>query len=353
MKKSVYIFLVFVLMLVLCGKCNAQLGVFKYSTFYGGMGLNNSLNEANTYSIQNGILSETSIDNKFNYRIAYGIKRLARLSFESKGKSYTDGSETTWGVFRSSLLNGLEYDFSFERIRDRSLEFTNYNLWTRYLGSFYQLKLQATNLQGIDLKYQEIDFRIKKDLNAFRFTIGGAYRFHNAWGVDPFTRDFNNTDDFENIAEQLGYHSEYYFYDINNNNSLDRFEQSFYRWYYDGNIIAETTSEFLKYQYSGIINQYNKDQIDLLGNHQTLSLVVGFNWYRYNNTYHLLVWSNVLPLNKSITEYGYNDNIDYDFGALIQKDITKNISFYLEAVYLNYLGRQNYNINSGINYLIK
>ena len=77
MKKSIYIFLVFVLMLICCNKCDAQLGVFKYGTFYAGIGLNNSLNEANTYTIQNGLLTQTSIDNKYNYRIAVGFRRLA------------------------------------------------------------------------------------------------------------------------------------------------------------------------------------------------------------------------------------------------------------------------------------
>ena len=74
--RSIYI--LFVLFLSLCINSHAQLGVFKYATFYGGVGLNNSLNEANTYTIQNNILTETSIDNKFNYRISYGFRRFRR-----------------------------------------------------------------------------------------------------------------------------------------------------------------------------------------------------------------------------------------------------------------------------------
>ena len=48
MKK--YIFLLLVLLIVCCNKCDAQLGLFKYGTFYAGVGLNNSLNEANNRS---------------------------------------------------------------------------------------------------------------------------------------------------------------------------------------------------------------------------------------------------------------------------------------------------------------
>ena len=354
MRNSIYIFLVFIILLLWSNKCNAQLGLFKYGTFYCGIGLNNSLNEANTYTIQNGLLTETSIDNEFNYRFSFGFRRLARLNFEQKGKSYTDGSETKWGMFRSSLANGLEYNFNYEMVRDRGLEFTNSDYWIRYLSNnFYQLNLQATNLEGIDLKYQQIDLRLKADLRALRITIGGVCRFHNAYLIDPFTRDFNNADDFEAIAEELGYNNEYYFLDLNNNNHLDREEQSFYRWYFDGVEIAETTSEFFKYHYSGIINKYNKEEIEALGIQQTISAVVGVNWYKYNDTYHTLLWANVLPYNEPLSDYGYEGGIDYEVGALIQKDITNSLAFYLEAVYLSYFDRENYNIKTGLNYIIK
>ena len=351
--RSLYVLIFFIFLLFLSSKCNAQLGLFKYSTFYGGISLENSLNELNTYTIQNGILSETSIDNKFNYRFKYGFRRLARLSFESKGKRYVDGSETTYGLYRSSLLNGLEYNFSHEIIRDRGLEFDNVKLWARYLGNFYQFKIESTNLEGIDLKYQQIDLRLKKDIKALQVSIGVCYRFHRAYGVDPFSRDFNTQDSFISIAENLGYYSEFYYNDINNNGYLDRTEQSFYRWYYNNNVIAETTSEFFKYQYSGIVNQYNKDQINILGAQQTLSFIMGANLYKYNDKYHTLIWFNLLPYNKPITNYGYIGGVDYELGALIQKEFKKNIAFYLEAVYLDYLGRQNYSINTGINYIIK
>lgn len=353
MKKTTYLFLTFVLLLICCNKCNAQLGLFKYGTFYLGIGLNNSLNEANTYTIQNGLLTETSIDNKYNYRWSYGFRRLARLNFEQKGKSYIDGSETKWGMFRSSLLNGLEYNFSYENVRDRGLTFSNSDYWLRYLGGFYQLKFQAANLQGIDLKYQQIDLRLKKDIKSFRISIGGIWRFHNAYNINPFERDFNSNESYENIAEQLGYYNEFYFLDVNNNAHLDREEQSFYRWFFDGNIIAETTSEFFKYHYSGIINTYNKEQIELLGTQNTLSAVVGVNWYKYNDTYHTLLWCNVLPYNKPITEYGYSGGIDCEVGALIQKEMTENLAFYLEGVYLSYFDRENYVIKTGLNYIIK
>ena len=53
------------------------------------------------------------------------------------------------------------------------------------------------------------------------------------------------------------------------------------------------------------------------------------------------------------TIYGYSGATDYEVGALVQKDLTKNMAFYLEAVYLSYFNRENYTIKTGLNYIIK
>lgn len=351
--RSLFVFLLFILLLIFSNKCHAQLGLFKYGTFYTGIGLNNSINEANTYSIQDNILTETSVDNKYNYRFSVGFRRLARLSFESKGKSYIDGSETKWGLFRSGLLNGLEYNLNYEKIRDRGLTFENYSYWIRSLHKSFLIKLESTNLGGIDLKYNQLDLRLKKDIKSFRFSIGMAHRVHNAYGVDPFSRDFSDDEEWEEIAQELGYYNEFYFIDLNNNNHLDRLEQSFFRWYFEGEEVASNTDEFFKYHYSGIINRYNREEINILGNQHTLSNIMGGSFYKYNATHHTLLWCNVLPYHIALTDYGYDGGLDFEIGALIQKELTKNLAFYLEAVYLSYFKRKNYNIKTGLNYIIK
>ena len=250
-------------------------------------------------------------------------------------------------------MNGLEYNFSFEKIRDRSIEYENTNIWTRYLGKYYQIKLESTKLQGIDLRYKSIDLRFKADIKAFQATFGVVGRFHPAHGVEPFKRDFSTNNEFQQIANNLGYENQFYFNDANGNGLVDRLEQYFYRWIYNGQVIAETTNEFFKYQYSNIINQYNREQIDLLGTQTTMSMVIGLNWYKYNDNFHTLIWLNVLPQHKALTQYGYKSGIDYDFGASIQKNINNNISVYMEIVYLSFFDKQNYTVNTGLNYIIK
>ena len=62
------------ILLLFSNVASAQLGLFKFSTFYIGMGLNSTINESNTFTIQDNILTETSIDNKYDYRYSFGFK---------------------------------------------------------------------------------------------------------------------------------------------------------------------------------------------------------------------------------------------------------------------------------------
>ena len=351
--RAIYIFLIYVLIFFTASKCNAQLGLFKYSTYYAGFGLNATLNEASTYEITNGLLTETSRDNKFDYRVSYGVRRLARLNFEQKGKSYINGEETTWGKYRSALLNGLEYLAAVEHVRDRGISFKNQDYWLRYLGKYWLIKLQSTNLEGIDLKYKQIDARFKVDFNRLQLSFGAVSRFHPAYGVNAFKNNFNNYGDFMGIANELGFNESFYWNDVNNNGLVDRLEQYFYQWTNPaGDTIAETNNEFFKYHYSGIVNHYNQMEIQKLGTQQTLSAVLGLSWYEYNDNNYALLWVNALVYNKPLTEYGYTGAIDYEFGALVQKKLINNLSLYSEIVYLSYLGRHNYSIKCGLNYII-
>ena len=343
--------LIFILFLICFDKCTAQLGVFKYSTFYGAVGINQVLDEVNTYTIQDGILTETTKDNKFNYRYAFGVRRLARLSMEDR-KSYKDGTETDYGKFRSALMTGLEYLISYENVRDRGIKYINQDYFVRYLGGFYMVKLQSTNLEGIDLKYREIDLRLKKDINKLQISAGAVLRFHTAYGVNPFS--VFSGGDYIDVANSLGFDTYFDWDDFNNNGYVDRSEPTFNYWTNPaGDTIASSNSEFMEYHYSDIVNTYNDDEINKLGTQYTLSAVVGLSYYKHKDNYHTLIWTNILPYNNALSDHGFSGAVDYEIGALIQKKITKIISVYTEGVYLSYLDRKNYNIKIGLNVLLK
>ena len=132
---------------------------------------------------------------------------------------------------------------------------------------------------------------------------------------------------------------------------MSRKQRSYHDW--DRVKYNPHTDDFFKYHYSCIINRYNREEINILGNQHTLSNIMGGSFYKYNATHHTLLWCNVLPYHIALTDYGYDGGLDFEIGALIQKELTKNLAFYLEAVYLSYFKRKNYNIKTGLNYIIK
>ena len=120
-----------------------------------------------------------------------------------------------------------------------------------------------------------------------------------------------------------------------------------------GDTIAYSNNEFMQYHYSDIVNTYNNNELDKIGIQQTLSAVIGVNYYKHKDNNHYLLWANLLPYHHAITDHGYSGNVDFEVGALIQKQLNRILSIYTEGIYLKYLDRKNYNIKIGLNILLK
>jgi hypothetical protein len=322
---------------------------YKYATIYGGGSINANIAPIETYDYNNGQLVETTPNDGANYRYFIGVKKLSRYKFEKKPKFYYDGNEKNATLFRSSV-GGFEYLLQYEKIKQFGREYNNHDVWLRYLGKNTSTKIQSSNNGYIDLNYKSLDIRYKHDFKRFRGTLGTVLRYHPIYGLNPFKADFPNYNDFEAVATELGYISEFWFIDENNNANLDRFEQSFYRWILNGDTIAQNTAQFQDY-YSTIPAQYNKDKLAELGNQYTISGVVGISYYIHLDNFFILAYGNYFFVNHKLTEYG-SDTYDYDFGLIGNLKVTKTFSLYSQLEYLNYFDRENYTINLGINLIL-
>jgi hypothetical protein len=322
---------------------------YKYSTIYAGGSINATMTPIETYDYTNGQLIETTPDDGANYRYFIGIKKLSRYKFEKKPKFYYDGKEQNATLFRSSV-SGFEYLLQYEQIKQFGREYKNHDIWLRYLGEHTSTKIQSSNNGYIDLNYKSLDIRYKRDFKRFRASLGSVLRYHPIYGLNPFKNDFPNYDDFQAVSTQLGYVSEFWFIDENNNENLDRFEQSFYRWILDGDTVAQNTAQFQDY-YATIPAQYNRDKLAELGNQYTLSGVIGISYYLYLDKFFILAYGNYFFINHKLTEYGSDTN-DYDFGIIGNLKLSKSFSLYSQLEYLNYFDRENYTINLGINFII-
>ena len=322
---------------------------YKYSTIYVGGSVNSTIQPLETYTYTNGELIETTNTDEANYRYFIGIKKLSRFKYEKKPKFYYDGTEKNASLKRSPV-DRFEYLLQYERVKQFGREYDNHTIWFRYIGEHTSTKIESSNNGYVDLQYKSLDLRFKRDLSNFRATIGGIMRYHPVYGLNPFKMDFPNSNDFEAVAEALGYQKEFWFIDSNTNGHLDRLEQSFFRWILDGNIVADNTAQFQQY-YATIPTNYNRNKLAELGNQYTLSGVVGLSYYIYQDNFFILAYGNYFFVNHKLTEYGSETN-DYDFGLTTNYKLTKTLSLYTQLEYLRYFDRENYTINLGINLII-
>ena len=322
---------------------------YKYATVYGGMSTQSTIAQVETYQYVNNQLIETTPNDGENYRYFIGIKKLSRYRWERKPKFYYDGNEENASLFRSPV-DKFEYLLQYERIKDRGTEFENHNIWFRYVGESMSTKIESSNNGYIDLTYKSLDVRFKRDLGRFRATLGGVLRYHPIYGLNPFKNDFPNYHDFESVAGALGYEKEFYFIDENQNNHLDRLEQSFYRWILNGDTVAQNTAQFQQY-YATIPAQYNANKLHEMGNQHTLSGVVGLSYYIQKDNFFVLAYGNYFFKSYKLTEYGSQTN-DFDCGIIANYKITRAFSLYTQFENLRYFNRENKTINLGINILI-
>ena len=64
---------------------------FKFATFYGAVNGGNSISSVDVYSVTNG-LTTTVIETPFDYSIAFGVRKIARLGYENRANVFYDGT---------------------------------------------------------------------------------------------------------------------------------------------------------------------------------------------------------------------------------------------------------------------
>ena len=323
---------------------------YKYSTIYFGGSINATMSPIENYQYIGNELIETTNNDGDNYRYFIGIKKVSRYKFEKKPKYYYDGLEKNASVFRSPV-DRLEYLFQYERIKDRGSEYENRKIWLRYLGNRFSIKLEESVNGYVDLSYKALDVRFKHDISGFRATLGGVVRNAPIYNVNAFKRDYPNYNQFDSVAYELGYESEWYYIDQNNNGHYDRMEDSYYRWTNEGGDTVATNTEQFKNYYANMVSIYNKDWVAEQGNQNTISAVVGLSYYKHLDKFFILAYGNYFFINKKLTDYG-SETMDYDYGLILNYKLTRSLSCYTQLEYLNYFNRENYTINLGINFII-
>ena len=356
-----------ILFIILFGisKAKAQSNFFKYSTIYFSGIIESPLKEQSNYQVIRNddfigipqIINTTEV-NDFNYRITLGIRKIARFKYENRANVWYDGSEENISNQAPiGAVKGFEYVAEYSMVRNRGEEFVEQDYWLRHLGDHTLAKVEFSDNQAVQLKHIALEFRGRYKINNFNLTAGVKHRTHPVYGFDPFRENFDLvTDQWWTIAYDLGYIDEHW--------SIS--EMGDFNWYDgEGNLIAESDQEFMKYHFGRAISEYNRKYLEDLGLQQELSAVFGLSYYLFQKNFWIHYWADIMPLHKGLSEHSFANldhpedvegiplNYDWDLGFIIGTKLTKKLGVFAEGFYQRYWGIKNYNLQFGINYLFR
>ena len=277
---------------------------FKYSTFYGVGQISQPIQSSERFyyvDADNAVIDVTP-ERKANYSYGLGIRKVARFDYERKPGVFYDGKEQQQGFYTTvGAVSGWEYKFEYTWNRQFGNEFTNQDLYLRYLGKNWVAKLESKNDGFVELEYNSIDLRWRKPIGKkLNLTVGAVARSHRPYGYEPI-RDYLETpfiDDQGNerlrqwweLAYEYGFQDNAYGVDIDFDGTMDYVD---YYWLDpNGRRIADTDQDFRANRYGPlVVGPYNREQLALIDDQGTLSAVIGLDFYHYerNNWLHISI----------------------------------------------------------------
>lgn len=299
--------------------------------------------------------------NQYNFNYSLGIRKIARFRYENRPAIFYDGTEENISTQSNiGAVSGWEYLFHTELSRQLGEEFTNNRYFLRHLGKRHILKVERFQDGFVSLNYDAIDLRYRKPIGSkLNLSVGLNVRGHQYYGIAPikqYLEDSNSEYAWLDLARAAGYTDKGYGIDWDLDGERDQFD---YLWTdsYNGDTIALTDWEFRKIKWDEIAGAYNDSVIDMIGTFQTLSPVIGLDFYHRTKENWFHVWGNVLPLNTRLSgneEYFYGNNhddwVDFQFGFVSGMWVTKNLGLYFEGSRQRFWDRQLYSLKAGINY---
>ena len=271
-----------------------------------------------------------------------------------------------------------EYQFHIEKERWRGELFNNHRFFIKHTGNYHVFKVESREVGKINLKYQSAEIRGRFSVGKkFHVSAGAIVRTHErAYGYNPIELWLNETDEYGfpinswlSLAHDSGYYDYPYeadFYDDPDENYGD------YIWKDpEGTIVAYTDGQFLENVFPSLMNQYNREQWNLLDTFAEVAPVVGLDFYHYEKKYWLHAYGNlILPYHAYIRgdkEKSYlNRNnwvdgqlqegsrleqwLDYSAGCNMGWNIKRHFGIFIESEYAKMWDSRLFNTMVGVNY---
>ncbi len=365
----------------------------KYGTIYGAGDIRNSYEPArkeylvrtndngNIYDVPR-VVDGTEY-NPFDYRLGFGIRKLARFDYERKpGNFWTGNADRERQIALSaptSAVQGFEYLLHWEKERNRGDEWTNSRYFLRHTGKYHIAKIETRKQGAFDFEYKSAELRARLPIGSkFSFSGGAIFRSHQrAYGYNPFEVWVNELDSDGNIVNywyelgfEYGYDDIFYTETDENGNEVSD-------WYWidpDGNRVADTDLEFRDGVFRDLINEFNNDAWDDIGDYGLISPIVGFDFYHYTPKFWAHLYANwLLPYHTYVIgdedfNYGNRNNWgkgglrqdsefeqwdDYQFGGNIGWKVGRKLGVFVEGEYTKFWDTEFFYSSFGLNYTFR
>jgi hypothetical protein len=333
--------------------------VFKYATFYGAYSQSNSIQRDKTFYVtQSSELIETTQRNPADEIKTFGFRKLAHFGYEDKERFY-DGEEQN-NSLNSNIGNvkGLEYLFEYQEGKQQGREFNNKQFFVRYLSKWWIAKAEANKNELVDIDYKSADLRVRIPLGKkLSLSLGGVYRtYDKAYGVNPIQKYLEENAWYTLSYEYFNHTDQVYQWE-----SLSTGETGYDYFWYDaeGTLLSNSDLDYRNNIYGQLVNQYNAEQLALIGSFADISTVIGLDFYHYRNNFWVHAYGNILPqhtLHKGDERYSYgnfigkDDWIDYKYGGVFGVKISKKLGLFSEITMQRYWDREIKIIKAGINF---
>ena len=322
---------------------------FKFATFYGAVNGGNSVSDVDVFSVTNG-LETTTIKTPFDYSLALGVRKIARLGYENRAQTFYNGTENSFSDNATiGKISGFEFLFEADWRRQQGNTFLDQHHFLRYVADKWIVKVEYLQDGFADIQYFESSQRYRQKIGKkLSFNIGTVQRLSEPYGYNPLEQWqlSNGNLHYTYLAIQEGYTVE--------------FDGTGGETYYNpsGELVAENTQIWEGVVVPQVLSDYVERKRNELDNQFQHSVVVGFDYYHFTKDFWLHSWANLMPYHyDDSSEYSYHKFnggqwIDYSGGLIFGYRFTKSLGVFVEGKYNKYWNRTWHDFNLGLNYVI-
>ena len=329
----------------------------KFSTIYGAVNGGTSISDVKTFSIVDG-LQTSMIETPFDYSVTIGIRKIARFGHENKAQTFYDGTESNYtDAATVGKVRGFEYLFEIDYARQQGIDYIDQHHFIRYSSDddcedplcidYFAAKVEYLKDGFADIEYFELSERYRYKHNKdLAFSIGAVHRLAEPYGYDPLNEWMlsNGNLHYTYLALEEGYNV-----DVANSVYMDP----------DGNVVANSADVWKEVIIPRVLADYTTKKRNELERIIQHSVVVGFDYYKYNKSKWLHAWGNIMPYHyDGGNEFSYHNYVDgqwYDYsgGIIFGQKISKQLGIFTEGKYNKYWNREWYDFKFGFNYIIR